>query len=245
MPRCRSPSQNHHSTPKFDHSMGMTLLPGTSPATIPHVSLAKSANLPIIPAAPPPIPNSFPLFPQPPLSALRPTAPDFSLTKPYFPVLWIPRRAPFHPQPTSSTHSPLTRHSSLATIFPRNNTYKTLSKQTTLSPFRISIYEKTGGGPAIVNQPQAGRSPGTKWDSHSWLSPVIAFTHPDSRITNSGLRHGSGETDHASRITPYNFAVLPPYMPPSRIQTATQAAPSYCRCSPPSARSGRFQKTTT
>jgi hypothetical protein len=43
----------------------------------------------------------------------------------------------------------VTRHSSLATIFFKINTYKSVSKQRTLSTFRINTYEKRGEGEGV------------------------------------------------------------------------------------------------
>src|SRR5208282_5795647 len=51
-----------------------------------------------------------------------------------------------HPTPPYFFHTLATRHSPLATIFPRINTCKTDTKQTTSTPFRINTYEKTRGG---------------------------------------------------------------------------------------------------
>jgi hypothetical protein len=50
-----------------------------------------------------------------------------------------------HTSPRLFFHSLATRHSSVATIPFRSNTYRTATKQTTLSIFGINTYEKHGG----------------------------------------------------------------------------------------------------
>jgi hypothetical protein len=61
-----------------------------------------------------------------------------------------------------------TRHSRLAAIFTRINTYKTASKQTTLTTFRMNAYAKSQGEVPLLLTGM--------WDSQSWLSNC---TFPD------------------------------------------------------------------
>ena len=59
-----------------------------------------------------------------------------------------------------------------ARILFRINTCKTVSKQTTLTTFRMNTYEKTGGG-------------GARWRSHFWLralaSQINGYRTTDTR----------------------------------------------------------------
>lgn len=86
----------------------------------------------------------------------------------------LPRRSA-HCLPTLSTVSLfVARHSPLATIFPRINTYKTASKQTTLCTFRMNVYTKPRGDvPLLLTR---------KWDSQSWLSPCTSADYAQHAI---------------------------------------------------------------
>jgi hypothetical protein len=139
----------------------MTLLSGTFHATIPHVSLPKFTVAHFL-SLPPhssshAIPNSFPLFPQPFLRQRTPTAATRFLSWAYshfpahpggcpFPLVTGPRRI------LSILYIPATRHSPLATIFLKINTCKTVSKQMTLSAFRMNTYKNPGGRSLLLTK---------------------------------------------------------------------------------------------
>jgi len=84
---------------------------------------------------------------------------------------WHPERFPI--SPLSTRHSPLSFYKSL-----RINTYKTVSKQRTLTAFRINTYAKTGGG---SNPAQPCPAASARPREHSRLrSSFISFTSSTS-----------------------------------------------------------------
>jgi hypothetical protein len=100
---------------------------------------------------------------------------------------------------TFRSHPLPTRHSPLATIFLRINTYISVSKQSTLSTFRMNTYAKQGGGTQLLltrtsrsDRPDSDRSSRVTGQGHG------------SRNTGPGLRntgHGSRNTGHGTRVT--------------------------------------------
>ncbi len=87
---------------------------------------------------------------------------------------WGSRLATRHSFTLSGVEEPL------ATIFPRINTCKTASKQTTLTTFRMNTYAKPRGeGLLLLTR---------MWESHSWLSSW-KFHEQRRRLTHTGL-HG-------------------------------------------------------
>ncbi len=76
-----------------------------------------------------------------------------------------------------------TRHSPLPTIFFRSNTYRTTSKHTTLSTFRMNTYEKSGGVyPLLLTRLAHGWCPNVECGSPApaFASDAAAKTPPFS-----------------------------------------------------------------
>jgi hypothetical protein len=94
--------------------------------------------------------------------------------------VYPPPRSSTQRLPNLSTASrPVARHSPLATISPRINTYKTASKQTTLITFRMNSYTKPQGeAQSLLTTMSGSKSWRSPRSFHSRVKPAIPAALP-------------------------------------------------------------------
>src|SRR5467141_1833407 len=95
----------------------------------------------------------------------------------------------------------------------RMNTCKSVSKQRTLTPFRMNTYAKTGEGGLIVNHQSANDSSGSVLSVSLWQIPQsapAAARNPAKSPAPTADASGSADTSGPSGSVPSSAGTLPP-----------------------------------